>query len=147
MWQRFSTEARQIIFMAEQEAEKAGKMVTSTEHILLAIWEDQDTNGSKVLARLGISKDSLVSEIAKLEPDPVGKKPRERSILSRDAKQAIEKTYQEALRMKERYIRTEHLLLGLISQPGAASKVLSALGVDLEKAREVVKSMAPAQTE
>jgi len=142
MVQRFSDEARNALSLAEQEAEKAGKMVISTEHLLLAIVDTSSGNGSKVLDQLGVTREAILTEISKLEPDPVGKKPRAKMILSRDAKQAMDATNQEAMRVNEHLVGTEHLLLGLIAQGGAASKILRSLGVNFDMAREAVSSIS-----
>jgi ATP-dependent Clp protease ATP-binding subunit ClpA len=138
MLQPFTDGARKAIAYAEAEVAKAGKMVISTEHILLGICHGEPSVASSVLSELGVKPEAIEAEIAKLEPDPVGKKPRTKVILSRDAKQAIEATYEELRDMKDSIVGTEHLLLGLIKQGGAASKILATLGVDIEKARNKV---------
>lgn len=146
MWQRFSDSARKAIALAEGEAEKSEKMVTSTEHMLLGLVREPST-ASLVLTELGVGIDAIEAEIAKLPPDPVGKKPRAKMILSRDAKRAIDATYQEALKMEAKIIGTEHVLLGLIGQGGAASIILASLGVDMEKARKAVQAMTRVNSE
>jgi ATP-dependent Clp protease ATP-binding subunit ClpC len=48
----------------------------------------------------------------------------------------------EALRLQHNYIRTEHLLLGLVREgEGLAAKVLTALDVDLDVARDRVEAI------
>jgi ATP-dependent Clp protease ATP-binding subunit ClpC len=55
------------------------------------------------------------------------------------AKRVIDLAYDEARQLKNEYIGTEHLLLGLIRQgDGLAAKVLSKLGVELEGVRREV---------
>jgi ATP-dependent Clp protease ATP-binding subunit ClpC len=58
------------------------------------------------------------------------------------AKKVLHLAQEEAQRFKHNYIGTEHLLLGLIREgDGVAAKVLSNLGVDLDKARSSVESI------
>ena len=53
------------------------------------------------------------------------------------AKRVIDLAYDEARQLKNNYIGTEHILLGLIREgEGMAGKALAALGVTLEGARE-----------
>lgn len=144
MWQRYTDAARKAIAYSQEEAEKAGKMVISTEHILLGLCRGEPTVASNVLNGLGVTAEGIEKEIAKLEPDPVGKKPRTKMILSRDAKRVIDATLQEALKMEEATVGTEHLLLGLIAQGGAAAKILSSFGVDMNKARQAVQAVPKA---
>jgi len=58
------------------------------------------------------------------------------------ARKVLRLAQEEAQRLKHNYIGTEHLLLGLIREgDGVAAKVLSNLGVDLDKARISVESV------
>jgi len=58
------------------------------------------------------------------------------------ARKVLHLAQEEAQRLKHNYIGTEHLLLGLIREgDGVAAKVLSNLGVDLDKARISVESV------
>jgi len=58
------------------------------------------------------------------------------------ARKVLRLAQEEAQRLKHNYIGTEHLLLGLICEgDGVAAKVLSNLGVDLDKARISVESI------
>jgi len=58
------------------------------------------------------------------------------------ARKVLHLAQEEAQRLKHNYIGTEHLLLGLIREgDGVAAKVLSNLGVDLDKARSSVESV------
>jgi ATP-dependent Clp protease ATP-binding subunit ClpC len=58
------------------------------------------------------------------------------------AKKAVELAVDEAHRLNQHYIGTEHLLLGLVREgEGIAAGVLESQGVNLEKARvEVVRA-------
>lgn len=58
------------------------------------------------------------------------------------ARKVLHLAQEEAQRLQHNYIGTEHLLLGLIREgEGVAVKVLSNLGVDLDKARSSVESI------
>ncbi len=56
------------------------------------------------------------------------------------AKKALSFAQEEAQRFQHNYIGTEHLLLGLVREgEGVAAKVLSNLGVELNKVRSTVE--------
>jgi ATP-dependent Clp protease ATP-binding subunit ClpC len=59
--------------------------------------------------------------------------------------QALEFAGKEAKSLKHREVGPEHLLLGLVREPGGvAGRVLRNLGVDIEAVRErVLKSLDP----
>jgi hypothetical protein len=61
------------------------------------------------------------------------------------AKRIIDLAYDEARQFKNNYIGTEHLLLGIIHEgEGLAGRILSHLGVDLDRTREHVKALQDA---
>jgi len=64
------------------------------------------------------------------------------------AKRVIDLAYDEARNLNNNYIGTEHLLLGLIREgDGLAGRVLSKLGVELEKARREVMTLQDNDTQ
>ena len=61
---------------------------------------------------------------------------------SERARKVMSLAHEEAQRLQQNYIGTEHLLLGLLREgEGAAVKVLSNLGVDLNLLRSTIESM------
>src|SRR5206468_10609968 len=58
------------------------------------------------------------------------------------ARKVLSLAQEEAQRFQHNYIGTEHLLLGLVREgEGVAGKVLTSLGVDLEKVRKAVENI------
>ena len=58
------------------------------------------------------------------------------------ARKVVVKAQDEARYLKQNYIGTEHLLLGIIDEnDGIASKVLIEMGITLEEVRAAVKSV------
>src|SRR5260370_288974 len=58
------------------------------------------------------------------------------------ARKVLSLAQEEAQRLQHNYIGTEHLLLGLVREgEGVATKVLTSLGVDLNKVRDTVEAM------
>ncbi len=59
------------------------------------------------------------------------------------AKRVLALAHEEAARMRHQHIGTEHLLLGLIREEGGvAGRALRALGVEVDRAREIVQRLA-----
>ena len=55
MWQRFSENARKVVFYAQEEAQKYGEGYVSTEHLLLGLLREPDNTGCQALKHLGVS--------------------------------------------------------------------------------------------
>ena len=62
------------------------------------------------------------------------------------AKEALRLAVRESVQLGHRYIGTEHLLLGLLSEgDGVAARALTSLGADLDEARERVTQVLDEQ--
>ncbi|MEJ5171680.1 MAG: Clp protease N-terminal domain-containing protein, partial [Fimbriimonadales bacterium] len=141
MWQRFTERARKVVFYAQEEAQRFGEGYVSTEHLLLGLVREQDSVAARVLDKLGVSLSRIRAEVEKQLPRGDVRNNQEMSLTPR-AKRVIDLAYDEARNLNNNYIGTEHLLLGLIREgDGLAGRVLSKLGVDLERARREVMSL------
>ena len=141
MWQRFTERARRIVFFAQEEAARLGETYVSTEHLLLGLVREKDCVAARVLQELGISASHIRKEIKSHLVQGPEKSDKEMQLAPR-AKRVIDLAYDEARRLNNNYIGTEHLLLGLIREgDGAAGEVLIKLGADLERARDIVVSL------
>lgn len=175
MFERFTTEARDVVVAAQVEARGLGHRRIGTEHLLLGLLADAATLGGTILAACDLTLDATrqyvldllgcrydpTQDVAALEAigidlDQVrtaveqafGKGALERAggggfsqrghiPFSPKAKKALELSLREALRLKDRHIGTEHILLALLREgEGLAALLLSQQGID----RAVVES-------
>ncbi|MCW5941117.1 MAG: ATP-dependent Clp protease ATP-binding subunit [Fimbriimonadaceae bacterium] len=141
MWQRFTERARKVVFYAQEEAQKFGEGYVSTEHLLLGLVRESDSVASRVLERLGVGLGRIRAEVEKQLPRGDARASQDMTLTPR-AKRVIDLAYDEARNLNNNYIGTEHLLLGLIREgDGLAGRVLSKLGVELERARKEVMAL------
>jgi len=141
MWNLFTERARRTIFLAQDEAVRLKHVSVSTEHLLLGLLREQDTVAARILDRMGINSTRLRKDVEK----QAGRREIERGVemnLTAAGKQVINSAYEESKRIGNRYIGTEHLLLGLIrDSEGLAGRVLVKHNVGLEAARKEVMSL------
>ncbi|MCL5283821.1 MAG: AAA family ATPase, partial [Armatimonadetes bacterium] len=141
MWQRFTERARRVVFFAQEEAGRLGENYVSTEHLLLGLVRENDSVAARILDRLGVSLGRIRSEIERQVTRGDGRLGQDMQLTPR-AKRVIDLAYDEARQLNDNYIGTEHLLLGLIREgEGLAGRVLSKLGVDLERTRREVLAL------
>lgn len=141
MWQRFTEHARKAVFYAQEEAQKKGEGYVSTEHLLLGLTRESDNVAIRALEQMGLSRDRVRDEVEQhLQKGEA--RPSQDMTLTPRAKRVIDLAYDEARGLNNNYIGTEHLLLGLIREgDGLAGRILAKLDVDLERIREIIKSM------
>ena len=138
MWQRFTERARRTVFFAQEEAGRLGENYVSTEHLLLGLAREDDSVAARILDRMGLSMARVRSEIERQVARGDGRLGTDMQLTPR-AKRVIDLAYDEARQLSNNYIGTEHLLLGLIREgEGMAGRVLTKLGVELERTRREV---------
>ncbi|HEY8687093.1 MAG TPA: Clp protease N-terminal domain-containing protein, partial [Chloroflexota bacterium] len=135
---RFTDQARKVLMLAQEEAQRFNHNYIGTEHILLGLVSEGEGVAAKVLSNLGVELASVRSEVEHI----IGRG--ERRVtgeigLTPRAKKVIELAIDEGRRLGHHYVGTEHLLLGLIREgEGVAAGVLETLGVTLEQGRSEV---------
>jgi ornithine carbamoyltransferase len=147
MWQRFTERARRVVSFAQEEAERLGENPVGTAHLLLGLIRERDSVSARVLERLGISLDRVRMELEQ-RANPRDTAPGEERPLSPRSERVIELAYDEARRLHNNYVGTEHLLLALIGEgEGVAARILESLGASLERTRRELAAMQESDAE
>src|SRR5690625_6243710 len=63
MFERFTPEARHVVRSAQQESRQLNHGYIGTEHLLLALLDQQATTASQVLSHLGLTHEQAVDTI------------------------------------------------------------------------------------
>jgi len=128
-----------MLFLARKESERLNHNFVGSEHLLLGLIRLGQGTGFKILQRLSIEPEAVRREIEKrvgIGPPQkvIGKipyTPRVSKVLALGAK--------EAKAMEHSYVGTEHIVMGLLIEgDGVAARVLTSLGVQIERIRQEV---------
>jgi ATP-dependent Clp protease ATP-binding subunit ClpA len=96
---------------------------------------ENDSVAARILDRMAVSLSRIRSEVERQVTRGDSTLGQEMQLTPR-GKRVFDLAYDEARQIKNEYIGTEHLLLGLIREgEGLAGRVLAKLGVDLERTR------------
>lgn len=145
-FERFTELAKDVLTTAQEEAEDSGAGYIGTEHLLVALLRVERGLAAKVLWTLGVElrqvRLAIDGRLAQLQLVSEG-----RVVPADRTKTVIDLAFQEAVRMGQTFVGTEHLLLAiLVEGQGVGAQVLDELGVTLERARvEVENQLATAQ--
>jgi hypothetical protein len=109
-----------------------------TEHLLLGLIHEGEGVAAKALESLGISLEAVRQQVEGItgrgQQAPSGHIP-----FTPRAKNVLDLSLREAAQLGQRYIGTEHILLGLLREgDGVAAQVLVRLGADLNRVRPQV---------
>lgn len=149
MFERFTTRARKVMALANQEAQRFNHLQIGTEHILLALIKEGTGVAANTLANLDIDFRSVRIEVEKLiktGPDIVIAGKLSQTV---EAGEVIGYAIEAAQSLDHTLVGTEHLLLGLIKEEkGVAHKVLvDTLKLSYDVVKEEVLALLGANVE
>ena len=127
---RFTVKAQEAVQRAHALAQSFQHQGVAGSHLLIALLEPTGGVIRAVLERLGSDADALLQAI-RGEADKrsrVSGKILE-PYLDEGAKTALEVAHTEADQLEDRFVSTEHLLLGLLGADGKAAELLTSYGV------------------
>ncbi len=128
---QFTQKGQEAIVAAQKLAETLRSPVLDAEHLLAALVEPDDGIPAETLRRLGVDLSAFRGELAGL----LARRARiEGGSLSLDprAKRVVERAEEEARRLGDEYVSTEHLLLGAAEAGGEGQALLERHGAGRE---------------
>ncbi len=133
--------ARHVLKLAAREARRFNHEYVGTEHLLLGLVQEGSGVAANVLKNLGIDLHKIRREVEKIvQHGPgggqvvIGRFP-----LTPRTESAIKLAMAEAERLNDKYVNTEHLLLGLVRERECvAYQVLLNFGLKPDDVRDAV---------
>jgi hypothetical protein len=142
MFERYTEQARRVIFFARYHASEFGRPVIETEHLLLGLLREDRALALRLAARNATPEvfRKLIEEQAKDRENV----PTSTDLpLSADSRQVLAFAADSAETLGHHTIDTGHLTLGLLRLPQTlAARFLDTNGVDFESYQEVIRSTA-----
>jgi ATP-dependent Clp protease ATP-binding subunit ClpB len=114
---RLTQKAQEAMQETQSLAEKQQSQVMYPLHLLLALSREREGIVRPVLEKCNVQPDAIVAEAERLAqglPKTSGMQPG--AYLSQALNQVIERAFDEALRFKDEFVSTEHLLLSIAQQ-------------------------------
>jgi ATP-dependent Clp protease ATP-binding subunit ClpB len=138
---RLTVKAGEAIQAAAGESRTRGNPEIHGVHLLKALLEQEEGIVVPILGKLGLSvtqirqrADEAIGKMARVEG---GAEPR----ISRDLNKALDHADQEARKLGDEYVSTEHLLLGLSEEKDDAGRILREAGADIKDVREALEQV------
>ena len=127
---RLTVKSAEAINEAIGLARRNGNPVVQDVHLLLALLGQDEGIVVPVLQKLGVSAAQLREQLQR-EADRYPKQSDAQPTLSRELNQVLDRADDEARKLGDEYVSTEHLLLALADVKGSETRaLLQALGVD-----------------
>jgi ATP-dependent Clp protease ATP-binding subunit ClpB len=131
---KFTIKSQEAVQNGQEIATSYGNQVIEPEHLLAALIQDSDGAIVPILQKVGanvpylkIKMAELLENLPKVHGAGVGNQ-----HISTPLGQIFDRAQKEAAQLKDEYVSTEHLLLGLLEQPSKAATLLKEQGITRE---------------
>jgi len=142
MFERYTERARRALFFARYEAFQRGSPDIETEHLLLALFRDEESVTARVFARAGLSLVEIRRQVDARTSQHAPVSDSSEAPFSNEARRVLHYAAQEADRLLHNRIGTEHLLLGLFREErSTGAAILNELGLRLATVRDQIVEM------
>ncbi|MBI3852678.1 MAG: ATP-dependent chaperone ClpB [Verrucomicrobia bacterium] len=139
---KFTTKAQEALQAAQDLAHERSHQELDDEHLLLALVQQSDSLIPSLLQKLGVAIPKITADLER----ELGRRVKVQGTSSADLflsaalKRVLDSAAAEAAKLKDDYISTEHLLLGLLNEGGPAlAKLFKANGLTRDA---VLKALA-----
>ncbi|HEU0013391.1 MAG TPA: ATP-dependent chaperone ClpB [Longimicrobium sp.] len=125
---RLTVKSAEALQSAANEARRAGNPAVEDLHLLSALLDQEEGIVVPILQKVGVNATRLRADVegarARLPRQSGGSQPN----ISRELNQVLDRAEEEARKLKDEYVSTEHLLLGLAEKGDATRDLLRAQG-------------------
>ncbi len=150
-FERFTERAQDAAARAYEILQRYGHNQVDTEHILLALIEQPDGLVGQILEKISVNVDTLrykIEEVLRSTPrsavyDSAGTG---QVFITPRVKRIIDLANEEANRLRDEYISTEHIFLAILSERRTAvARILTEGGVTRERVETAIKDIRGGQ--
>jgi ATP-dependent Clp protease ATP-binding subunit ClpB len=143
---KLTEKAREAVLAAQELAEGMQHSQVEPEHLLVTLLEQEGGVVPEVVRRLGRDPRLLAQEARRAVQALPRLHAAAQVYVSSRLGQALRTAEEEAKRLQDEYISTEHLLLGLCAvRDGAIARLLAGAGIDRERVLQVLTQVRGSQ--
>lgn len=145
-YEKFTIKTQEALQEASSIAIKNDNSEISTEHVLLALLEQQEGLVTPIVERIGIPSLDLqkkVKDIILSNPKVSGTN---QVYFSSEMQKILVKAEKEMASLHDEFLSTEHLLLSIAKSDGKVADLLKSLGINHQNILQAIKSVRGNQT-
>lgn len=136
----FTLKAQESVQKAFQIADAKGQQAVECAHLLHGVISEAENISDWLFGKISVSSASVLNDIEKLidtYPRVTGGEP----YLSSGASEALRKANDNASKMKDKFVTTEHILMGILETTDKASQILKDYGVTMKDLKSAVTEL------
>jgi ATP-dependent Clp protease ATP-binding subunit ClpB len=136
----FTLKAQESVQQAFNIAASKGQQAVECAHVLRGVISESESITGFIFGKLGINANALTKEIEAL----IESYPRvsgAESYISSTASEAFRKAGDHAAKMKDKYVSSEHLLMGILDTSDKAAQLMKNHGVTMKDLKAAVNEL------
>ncbi len=141
---KLTVKAQEALQSTQEIARRRDHQAVEPEHLARALLDQKDGIVPALLQRIGVEmklvSDRVDQELARFPQVSGGEQHMAQRLLK-----ALDRAEDEAKKLKDEYVSTEHLLLGLLGDPKGAGELFKASGVTRDRVLAVLKDLRGGQ--
>lgn len=139
MFERYTENARRVLFFARYESSQLGDLQITIEHLLLGLGRATTGTAARILRERGISIEDIRQEIARHSAVREKVSTSVEIPFNNETKRVLQFAAEEADGLRHSHIGTEHLLLGVLREENSrAATILMTRGLRAGELRETL---------
>jgi ATP-dependent Clp protease ATP-binding subunit ClpC len=149
---RFTERAQDAIARSQEILQRYGHTQLDTEHLLLAMVEQPEGVITEILSKLGVDIETLTNRLDELlqatrstYPPSASSPMSTQLFVTPRLNRLIYVAGEEARRLGDEYVSTEHIFLAVLGVGGGAASILGDMGVTKDKAQTVIEEIRGGQ--
>ena len=143
--ERFTLKTQEALAAAQRLAQTRGHAQVEPEHLAVALLDQEGGLAVSLFERIGADHAAVYAELEKRLAYFSTVHGTTQTGLARETQEALETAQTEADKMKDAYVSTEHLLMGLAAGKGWLGETMRARGVTRDAVFQVLKDVRGAQ--
>jgi ATP-dependent Clp protease ATP-binding subunit ClpB len=136
----FTIKAQESVQQAFNIVEAKGQQSVECAHILKGVMGEAENITGFLFGKLGINAGEIMREVDRLI-DTYPKVSGAQSYLSSTASEALRKAGDHAAKMKDKYVSSEHLLMGILDTSDKAAGILNEAGLKMKELKAAVAEL------
>ena len=138
--EKLTVKAQEALQAAQAEARRRDHQAIDVEHLVLALLDQSEGVARPVLEKIGAAPQLVASRVED-ELRAVAKVQGAEPYLSNRLMKLVDRAEDEAKKLKDEYVSTEHLLLAAAAEKGGAGDALRSAGATADRIRGALKDI------
>jgi len=141
----FTLKAQESIQKAFMIADAKGQQAVECAHLLHGVISEAENISDWLFGKLGVSTATVMKDLEKIidsYPRVSGGEP----YISSGASEALRKANDQAASMKDKFVTTEHILIGLLDTSDRSSQLLKDYGITMKDLKAAVNELRKGAT-